>query len=112
MYSEAKIKDRRAEMVRRSVSRPLLGYRFRFILCLEIAQEPVKSRLVLIVVLPIAEVADVPCAADISSPGLVGLHHSIVKPDRKEHRFPLLFALFLKGSFDLRFYLRAMDRVF
>lgn len=47
---------------------------------LQIAEQARQGLLIVVVVLPLAEVADVSHAADISSPGLFGLHDRIIQP--------------------------------
>ena len=62
-------------------------------------------------VLPAAEVSDVPRAADVGGPGLFCLHDRIIESDGKQDGL-LLPLLFFKCSFDFLLHPCAFDRLF
>ena len=67
-------------------------------LCLESCQQT-SSRTVRVVVLPIAEIADMLLPADRCGPGLAGVHDSVVDPDRERHE-PLFPVFAFNSRFD------------
>src|SRR5262245_34576921 len=70
----------------------------RSVLRVQIPQQPPKSSLVAVVVLPPAEIPNVPCAADGRRPSLRSVYERIVYADREQHQ-PLLPSLPLQCGF-------------
>jgi hypothetical protein len=54
---------------------------------LEVSQQSLKGFLVAVVVFPAREITNVPRPAKIGGPRLGGIHHCIIRPNRKEHEF-------------------------
>ena len=77
---------------------------------LQVAQQPHERLLERIVVLPVAEVADVAGTADIGGPCCVCVHYRVVNPNRKKHR-AVLASFALERYFHFGFHPRASDRI-
>lgn len=54
------------------------------IAALRVLQQPLKRLPEGVVILPVREVADMPCAAPARSPGLVGLYYAVVHANGKQ----------------------------
>jgi hypothetical protein len=62
-----------------------------FLFRLQISQQAFQRLLVVVMLLPPGEVADMFPAPNISDPGLRCLHHALIEADRKRHALALLF---------------------
>ena len=67
--------------------------------CLQVPQQALQRLLVVVMLLPAGEVADMTCAADICCPGFCGLHHGLIEANRKEHFLVVLALLFKRGFY-------------
>jgi hypothetical protein len=79
--------------------------------CFEIAYNALKCTLICVVLLPVREVADVPCSSQAGCPRLIAFHDSIVDSDRKQHGLPFALCSFSKGRSGFLFNPRTVNRV-
>src|SRR5438270_1168024 len=78
--------------------------------CFEVAQQPFKRFLIVVVVFPVPEISNMSAASYISCPWGSAVLYCVIKRDWKEYRLALF--LLLKSSHDFTLYPVAPYRMF